>query len=62
AYSVKRWEISSKEIAICIDNLDTMNELNSLSDYIIHEFAHSCGWRHGQGKGIPFPDGHPNEL
>jgi hypothetical protein len=24
---------------------------------IVHEFAHACGWRHKQGKGVPGNDG-----
>ncbi|NIP62107.1 MAG: hypothetical protein GWN01_12000 [Nitrosopumilaceae archaeon] len=54
--------IDSKEITLCIDNLENLQELNSLSDYILHEFAHSCGWEHGENKGVPFPDGYPNEI
>lgn len=51
-------EINSKEITLCIENLETHALLNSLSDYILHEFAHSCGWEHGEGKGVPFPEGY----
>jgi hypothetical protein len=53
--------IPSREIELCIDNLVELNQMNLLSDYILHEFAHSCGWDHGHGKGVPFPDGFPNE-
>lgn len=53
--------IRSKEINLCINNLDNMGQLNSLSDYILHEFAHSCRWDHNQGKGVPFQEGFPNE-
>jgi len=59
--SFKILGIPSKEIELCVDNLENLNALNSLSDYILHEFAHSCGWDHGQNKGVPFPDGYPNE-
>jgi hypothetical protein len=24
---------------------------------MVHERAHACGWRHGQGKGVPGDDG-----
>jgi len=24
-----------------------------VGDTVIHEFAHGCGWNHGQGKGVP---------
>ena len=28
-----------------------------VGDVIIHEFAHSCGWRHGDDQGVPFDPG-----
>lgn len=61
SFGIGEHEIHLKEITICIENLDVMDKLNSLSYYIIHEFAHSCGWKHGQNSGVPFPNGYPNE-
>ena len=39
----------SKKIHICTNNASTAD----IPDTILHEFAHSCCWDHGDGKGVP---------
>jgi len=62
SYGLGCHEIHSKEITLCVDNLAKMNRLGLLSDYILHEFAHSCGWHDGEDKGVPFPNGYPDKI
>jgi hypothetical protein len=28
-----------------------------LADLVLHEWAHNCGWSHGEGKGVPCNSG-----
>ena len=30
---------------------------SDVGDMVIHEFAHGCGWKHGQGGGVPLDPG-----
>jgi len=46
-----------EEITICISNISKARLMGELWQYIIHEFAHTCGWEHGQGMGIPENNG-----
>ena len=62
SYGIGKHEIHSKEISICIENISRLKRLHLLSDYILHEFAHSCGWKDGENKGVPFPNGYPEEF
>lgn len=62
SFGFGKHRIYSNEITLCVDNLNEMDKLNLLFDYILHEFAHSCGWEHGDCKGVPFPDGYPDET
>jgi len=59
SYGIGKWEIHSKKITLCVDNLAKNRKLDILWKYVLHEFAHSCGWEDGQNKGVPFPDGYP---
>jgi RHS repeat-associated protein len=38
---------------ICVNNI----EIKDLDDVILHEIAHTCGWRHHDGCGVPFQSG-----
>jgi hypothetical protein len=39
---------------ICMDNLTPKSlQPGHLGEIIIHEWAHSCGWDHGDGQGVP---------
>jgi hypothetical protein len=39
----------STTIALCVNNIRRA----SVADIVIHEWAHSCCWEHGDGKGVP---------
>ena len=45
--------IHSKKITLCIENIIDMGYGNDVWQIILHEFAHSCGWSHGDEKGVP---------
>lgn len=45
------------EITLCMTNIVNANRLPRLWAYIVHEFAHSCGWKHGEDCGVPGVDG-----
>ena len=59
SYYFRIFEIHSKTISLCIENLERGRRMDVLWKYILHEFAHSCKWEHGENKGVPFPDGYP---
>lgn len=40
----------SRNIYICAKNITNPNSLGAIA---VHEWAHSCGWEHGDGKGVP---------
>jgi hypothetical protein len=46
------WHKSST-IHFCVNNIRNAN----LGDVAVHEWAHSCCWNHGDGKGVPGNDG-----
>lgn len=46
------WRKSST-IHFCVNNFRAV----SIGDLAVHEWAHSCCWRHGDGKGIPGNNG-----
>lgn len=45
----------SSDINICSNNLSNLMHL--VGSVAIHEWAHSCGWDHFQGKGVPGNNG-----
>jgi hypothetical protein len=42
--------IKSDDIHICLRN---HRGAAKIDDTLIHEWAHTCGWEHGDGKGVP---------
>jgi hypothetical protein len=42
---------------LCIKNFSNANATGAI---VIHEWAHSCNWRDGQGQGVPGGDGYLN--
>lgn len=38
---------------LCPDNWSTWTPLSYAGQSIIHEFAHGCGWEHGDAGGVP---------
>lgn len=42
------WHKSST-IHFCVNNFRAVN----IGDLAVHEWAHSCCWDHGDGKGVP---------
>ena len=47
-FGVKLW--ASDTFHLCINNIG--NNANRMRDVILHEFAHSCCWDHGNGHGV----------
>ena len=45
--------IKKNGITLCICNLNQTGRINRIWEFIIHEFAHTCDWNHGDGMGIP---------
>lgn len=45
-----------RNITLCICNFSTSN----FGEVAVHEWAHGCGWRHGNGKGVPGDNGKAN--
>lgn len=45
---------AEEEIHICIKNIP---DNNLLADVLLHEWAHSCCWQHGDGGGVPIDSG-----
>ena len=43
-----------KDIYLCVGNPNLSAHLGPV---VIHEFAHSCGWKHGGGFGVPGDSG-----
>ena len=52
-FGVKLW--ASGTIHLCVNN--NGNNANRMRDVILHEFAHSCCWDHGEGQGVPGNNG-----
>ena len=42
---------------LCPGNWPGFTPLSYVGDAVIHEFAHGCGWGHGQGGGVPIDPG-----
>ena len=40
---------------VCVNNPKACNKYGRIA---IHEWAHSCGWSHGDGKGVPGDSGY----
>jgi hypothetical protein len=49
----KLW--AQDEIHICLNNIGANDDL--LADVMLHEWAHSCCWDHGDGGGVPGNNG-----
>jgi hypothetical protein len=45
---------AEKVVHLCIDHIRSNAQLVSV---LVHEFAHSCCWDHGDGQGVPGDDG-----
>jgi hypothetical protein len=43
----------SSTVHICVNNVRHANK----GDIVIHEWAHSCCWDHGDGQGVPGDNG-----
>jgi RHS repeat-associated protein len=48
--------IGSGEAHLCPDNWVGAGP-GDLGNLVIHEWSHNCGWRHGQGHGVPADPG-----
>jgi RHS repeat-associated protein len=44
----------SRTANLCTNNWPTFTPLSYVGGAVIHEWAHGCGWEHGQGGGIPY--------
>jgi hypothetical protein len=42
-----------EEATLCPGNWTYGVPPGYLGEVVIHEWAHNCGWRHGEGKGVP---------
>jgi hypothetical protein len=42
----------NRTIHICMNRLPP-GARDAIADTILHEWAHTCGWDHGEGKGVP---------
>ena len=41
----------TRKIRLCVNNWDLLSP--HIGETAVHEFAHGCGWGHGQGAGVP---------
>jgi len=39
---------------VCTNNFPKNPPIGNLGDAILHEWAHDCGWKHGDDKGVPY--------
>jgi|WetSurSiteA1Bulk_404760.scaffolds.fasta_scaffold01010_5 hypothetical protein len=46
------------EIHLCINNIIANADLSGLGEIAVHEWAHSCCWDEGDGKGVPGDSGY----
>jgi len=46
-----------RTFTLCVSNLDSSVSGRKLA---LHEFAHGCGWTHGDGGGVPYGGGYAN--
>ena len=55
------WGVSpylrSRKANLCIDIIKDEGYEHKYGDIVIHEWAHSCGWKHNKGKGVPGDSG-----
>jgi RHS repeat-associated protein len=49
------WGIKPNEVTVCPN---AAGFEKCAGDVVIHEWAHSCGWNHGEGQGIPGDSGY----
>jgi len=42
---------------MCLNGWPDWTQPSDIGPRIIHEWAHTCGWHHGQGGGVPFDPG-----
>jgi len=57
----------SKKAHLCMGNIEKHGCKHLYGEIVIHEWAHSCGWNHNEGKGVPgdsggFDCGSPSTL
>jgi RHS repeat-associated protein len=45
--------LTNRTANLCPDNWGPWTSPSYVGDSVIHEFAHGCGWNHGQGGGVP---------
>jgi hypothetical protein len=56
AYNNDYFLFRSSNIVMCMDNVRKLSPTD-VGRLAIHEWAHSCGWDHGDGKGVPGDSG-----
>ena len=55
----ERWSVGpftgkSKDIHVCVNNHNSRGlPPGELENTLMHEWAHTCCWEHGGGKGVP---------
>ncbi len=49
--------ITDTKLTLCPYNWGPSTSALYVGDAVIHEFAHGCGWNHGQGVGVPLDPG-----
>ncbi len=53
-WKVGPFTVKSDDIHICVNNHNTRGlPPAELENTLMHEWAHSCCWEHGDGKGVP---------
>jgi RHS repeat-associated protein len=45
--------VKSRTAKLCPNNWPDFTPPSYAGDTVIHEWAHGCGWKHGQDKGVP---------
>jgi hypothetical protein len=45
------FKIKSSDVHLCLSNIDRLR--TDASATLMHEWAHTCCWDHGDGKGVP---------
>ncbi len=45
--------MKSRNAKLCPNNWPDYTPMGYAGDTVIHEWAHGCGWDHGDGSGIP---------
>lgn len=56
-YNNKFLFFTNRTANLCPGNWPDWTPLSYVGDAVIHEFAHGCGWDHGQGGGVPVDPG-----